>query len=36
LGISVLFVLVGWVMHRNFVRILKNGASAPEQEKQHE
>ena len=36
LGISALFVLVALVMHRMFVRILKNGATEPEQENPHE
>jgi hypothetical protein len=35
-GISALFVPVAWLMHRIFVRILKNGATEPEQEKNHE
>jgi hypothetical protein len=36
LGVSALFVVVGLVMHRIFVRILKNGATEPEQGKKHE
>ncbi len=36
LGVSALFVVVGWVMHRIFVRILKNGANEPDQENHHE
>jgi hypothetical protein len=35
-GVSALFVVVGLVMHRIFVRILKGGATAPAQEKNHE
>lgn len=35
-GVSALFVLVGLVMHRIFVRILKSGANEPVQEKNHE
>ncbi|MDD2536136.1 MAG: hypothetical protein PHW78_06180 [Macromonas bipunctata] len=29
IGISVLFLVAGWAMHRIFVRILKNGAPPP-------
>jgi hypothetical protein len=36
LGVSALFVLVGVVMHRVFLRILKTGADASDREKQHE
>jgi hypothetical protein len=36
LGVSALFVLVGVVMHRFFLRILKTGADASDREKQHE
>jgi hypothetical protein len=36
LGVSALFVAVGGIMHLVFVRILKNGATEPEQEKHHE
>jgi hypothetical protein len=36
LGVSALFVVVGAVMHRVFVRILKTGADASDREKQHE
>ncbi len=36
LGVSALFVVVGLVMHRIFVRILKNGANEPDQENYHE
>lgn len=36
LGVSALFVLVGVVMHRVFLRILKTGAYASDREKQHE
>ncbi|WP_312262528.1 hypothetical protein [Limnohabitans sp.] len=36
LGVSALFVVVGLVMHRIFVRILKNGATEPVQEKKHD
>jgi hypothetical protein len=36
LGVSVLFVVAGVVMHRVFVRILKTGADASDREKQHE
>jgi hypothetical protein len=36
LGVSLLFVVVGLLMHRIFVRILKNGATEPGQEKYHE
>lgn len=36
LGVSALFVVVGLVMHRIFVRILKNGATEPAQEKNHD
>jgi hypothetical protein len=36
LGVSALFVVVGLVMHRIFVRILKNGAIEPAQEKNHD
>ncbi len=36
LGVSSLFVVTGLVMHRIFVRILKNGASEPDQENHHE
>jgi hypothetical protein len=35
-GVSALFVVVGAVMHRVFVRILKTGADASDREKQHE
>ena len=35
-GVSALFVVVGLVMHRIFVQILKNGAIEPGQEKNHE
>jgi hypothetical protein len=35
-GVSALFVVVGLVMHRVFVRILKNGATAPAQKENHE
>lgn len=35
-GVSLLFVVAALVMHRIFVRILKNGATEPEQEKNHE
>jgi hypothetical protein len=35
-GVSALFVVVGLAMHRIFVRILKNGATEPGQEKNHE
>jgi hypothetical protein len=33
LGVSALFVVVGVVMHRIFVGILKTGAPAPDREK---
>jgi hypothetical protein len=36
LGVSALFVAVAWVMHRVFVRILKNGATEPAQKEHHE
>ncbi len=36
LGVSALFVVVAWVMHRVFVRILKNGATEPAQKENHE
>ncbi|WP_291939802.1 hypothetical protein [Limnohabitans sp.] len=36
LGVSALFVVVAWVMHRVFVRILKNGASEPTQKENYE
>jgi hypothetical protein len=36
LGVSLLFGVVGLLMHRIFVRILKNGATEPGQEKNHE
>jgi hypothetical protein len=36
LGVSALFVLVGVVTHRVFLRILKTGADASDREKQHE
>jgi hypothetical protein len=36
LAVSALFLVVGWVMHRIFVRILKNGAVEPEQKVHHE
>jgi len=36
LGVSALFVVVGVLMHRVFVRILKTGAQASDREKQHE
>jgi len=36
LGVSILFVIAGVVMHRVFVRILKNGADASDREKHHE
>jgi hypothetical protein len=36
LGVSVLFVVAGVVMHRVFVRILKTGADASDREKHHE
>lgn len=29
LGVSVLFIVVGFVMHRVFVKILKNGSVEP-------
>ena len=35
-GVSALFVVVGLVMHRVFVRILKNGAAEPAQKENHE
>ncbi len=35
-GVSALFVVVGLVMHRIFVRILKNGATEPRQKENHE
>jgi hypothetical protein len=35
-GVSALFVVVGLLMHRIFVRILKNGATEHTQEKNHE
>jgi heme exporter protein D len=35
-GVSALFVVVGLVMHRVFVRILKNGATEPERKENHE
>jgi heme exporter protein D len=35
-GVSALFVVVGLLMHRIFVRILKNGAIEHTQEKNHE
>ena len=35
-GVSALFVVVGLLMHRIFVRILKNGATEHAQEKNHE
>jgi hypothetical protein len=35
-GVSALFVVVGLVMHRVFVRILKNGAIEPAQKENHE
>jgi hypothetical protein len=36
LGVSVLFLVAGVVMHRVFVRILKTGADASDREKHHE
>ena len=36
LGVSAMFVIAAVVMHRIFVRILKNGAPGPEQENHHE
>lgn len=36
LGVSALFVVTGVVMLRVFVRILKTGADASDQEKHHE
>ncbi|WP_439114771.1 hypothetical protein [Hydrogenophaga sp.] len=30
IGISLVFVVAGWVMHRVFLRILKNPAPSPE------
>jgi hypothetical protein len=36
LGVSALFVVVALVMHRVFVRILKNGATEPAQKENHE
>ena len=36
LGVSALFVVVAWVMHHVFVRILKNGATEPQQKENHE
>jgi hypothetical protein len=36
LGMSALFVVVAWVMHRVFVRILKSGATEPEKKENHE
>jgi hypothetical protein len=37
LGVSAVFVIAGVVMHRVFVRILKNGApSAPQEKHQDE
>ena len=36
LGVSALFVVAALVMHRIFVRILKNGATEPVQGKNHE
>jgi hypothetical protein len=36
LGVSALFVVVAWVMHRVFVRILKNCATEPAQKENHE
>jgi hypothetical protein len=35
-GVSALFVVVALAMHRIFVRILKNGATEPEQGEKHE
>ena len=35
-GVSALFVVVALVMHRVFVRILKNGATEPAQKENHE
>lgn len=35
-GVSVLLVVVGLLMHRIFIRILKNGATEHAQEKNHE
>ena len=35
-GVSALFVVVGLVMHRVFVRILKTGANEPGQKENHE
>jgi hypothetical protein len=35
-GRSALFVVAGLVMHGIFVRILKNGATEPDQENHHE
>jgi len=29
LGISLLFLVAGWVMHRVFVRVLKNPSTTP-------
>jgi hypothetical protein len=36
LGVSAGFLVVAWLMHRIFVRILKNGATEPEQKVHHE
>jgi hypothetical protein len=35
-GVLALFVVVGLVMHRVFVRILKNGSIEPAQKENHE
>ena len=36
LGISALFVVVGLVMHRVFVKILKQGSAEPDKAPSHE
>jgi hypothetical protein len=36
LGVSALFLVAAGIMHRLFVRILKDGATAPEKKDNHE
>ena len=36
LGVSALFIVVGLVMHRVFVKILKQGSQEPAKEAPHE
>jgi len=36
IGISVLFIVAGVVMHRVFIKVLKNGAQPPAEKPDHE